>query len=187
MRKFNQDITIIGIVVFIMFIIASCSSMDDARAIAYVWVDSNCNSIPDANEVPLPGLCIWHGDSALSSPPRPDYCDIDSESVVSDTNGRWDAGLLWNRTCEDVYIFVRSPNYYQPTTDTVVRGCMAEFGFVRKGECPSASIMTPVELAILEAQELRESRICIALVITGFFAFLGLIIYPAFQGRKSEV
>ena len=52
--------------------------MVDAGATAYVWVDSNCNSIPDADEVPLPGVCIWHGDSALSSPPRPDYCDIDS-------------------------------------------------------------------------------------------------------------
>ena len=64
---------------------------------------------------------------------------------------------------------------------------MAEFGFVHKGECPTASIMTPVELAILESQELRERRVLLALAITGFFAFLGLIIYLAFQGRTPEV
>ena len=64
--------------------------------------------------------------------------------------GLWDSGLPWNRSCTDVYIFVRTPDGFQPTTDMVVNGCSAEFGFARSPACPKRAIRTPSDLVAHE-------------------------------------
>jgi hypothetical protein len=153
---------VVGMVILATLSLTACGLYvaGDAGAYAYTWEDTDCNGQPDEGEAPLQGVCVWYGDPVDSAIPQPDYCA--SEWSQTDSEGRWDGGLLWNRSCKAVYIFVETPNGFQPTTDTVVNDCFAEFGFAPALTCPERSIMTAADLAARE----RTIRVTIALALS---------------------
>jgi len=142
---------IVGVLALLVFMLTACDGVHDAGADANVWEDTNCNGQLDEDEPPLEGICIWHGNRADSLVPYSEYCT--SKGGQTNNKGRWSGGLLWNRKCTDVYIFVEIPDGFRPTTDVVVNDCFAEFGLAKMSNCPEISIRTPSDLI---AQQKRD-------------------------------
>lgn len=161
-----------GIIISVTLLLTACRPhFVDARAFARVWEDANCNGQPEEGEAPLQGVCVWFGDHADSPIPHSEYCD--NEWGQTDSRGLWDSGLLWNRSCTDVYIFVRTPDGFQPTTGIVVNGCSAEFGFARSLACPKRAIRTPADLVAHERKMQVFTNLAWVLVGSIVIALLG--------------
>ncbi len=101
----------------------------DGQASATTWLDSNANGIQDIDEKPLANVCIWSGYSPESG--IPEFLDPCKGHYQETTNeqGQWST-FLPGGGCDEVFVFVRVPEGYRPTTNLASNSCEAKFGFV---------------------------------------------------------
>jgi hypothetical protein len=140
----------------------------DAAAQASVWEDANCDGQRGEDEVPLYGVCVWAAGSPYSAVPQASYCAYSQGQTNS--QGYWSDFTQYYGGCGDIFIFIRTLDGFQPTTDTVVNDCVADFGLARSSTCPQRSIVTPADLVA----EQRRKRAITALALGAVVAAVGL-------------
>ena len=145
----------------------------DGQTSVTAWLDKNANGSKDTNEPPLSGVCIWAGyrpDSVIQE--YSDPCNF-SDSAVTDEQGNWDK-FLPGGSCDNFYVFAKSPDGYQPTTDLTSNGCSAQFGFVENGVTVSHKVLSINDFARQRTTVLWITRIGVGLfivVVAGFGTF----------------
>lgn len=142
---------------------------DDVASVT-AWQDKNANGIKDDDESPFPGVCIWYGyrpDSVIQN--HSDPCQF-SDNGVTDEQGNW-GQFLPGGNCEDIYVFAKPPNGYQPTTDLASNGCSAQFGFVENGVEVSHTVLSIDDFARRKITILWVNRIGIGLFIVAVASF----------------
>ena len=139
----------------------------DGQASVTAWLDKNANGLKETDEPPLPGVCVWYSyrpDSVDSVP-----CDF-SDYGVTDEQGNWVKFLPGGR-CDTVYVFVKAPNGYQPTSDSASDGCSAQFGFVENDVTVSHKILSINDFARRKITILWMTRICVGLFVVAVAGF----------------
>jgi hypothetical protein len=121
-------------------------AMCDASASATAWIDQNNNGLEDAGEIPLHGVCVWFELSSPLSTNIDQTGDCSTSSSRTDQQGVWGGGFLPGGNCSEIYIFVKPPTGYEPTTPVMVHGCIAQFGFVPTGSVPAKRLLSPDEI-----------------------------------------
>jgi len=125
--------------IFISLLVSCVSPHTDAGAYVYAWEDTNCNGIPETGEHPLEDVCVTL--AAGIDAPTPDIppggCDWEhglTEGGLTNSEGYWSSGIVAS-TCNEIYVVVRSPDGFHPTTPTVKNGCGIQFGFAKESSC----------------------------------------------------
>ena len=134
-RILRTDVLTILVLALTAFVVSGC--LGDSFGYGMAWEDLNCNSAQDSGEVPLAGVCIWIYSDATEPPPYREDCDGTNSEGISG----W--AFFAGASCGDIFVFAQAPDGFQPTTDTVVNDCYAEFGFAPVGVCPQRSGVTP--------------------------------------------
>lgn len=125
-------------------LLGGCMVFVDSLAVGSAWEDANCNGKRDAEEAPLAGVCVWSSRNPRAATPAPEDCN--TEDFQTEADGEF--GPWWHSgsACDEVFIFAQTPGGFQPTTDIVVKGCSADFGFARESTCPARPVLTQAEL-----------------------------------------
>jgi len=142
----------------------------DGQASVTAWLDKNANGVKDTGEPPLSGICIWYGyrpDSVIQD--YSDPCKF-SDYAVTDEQGNW-GKFLPGGSCDTIYVFAKTPDGYQPTTNLASDGCSAQFGFVKNGVTVSQKILSINDFARHKITMLWVTRICVGLFIIAVAGF----------------
>jgi hypothetical protein len=146
---------------------------------ATAWVDENGNGINDHGELPLAGVCIWSGETALAYRESSEDC-AKSENITLE-NGRWAGDLYGNN---DLYIFALPPDGYKSSTPPVVKGNDAEFGFV-SSNMPLKIQIEPMDVYV--QRFLDEDKQIELLTKIGISILLLLLTYVAWKVSEKVV
>lgn len=134
-----------------IILLSSCSV--DSVVDAYVWADTNCNGLPDPEEPPLSGVCVWWA-YGVDYIPGSQYCTQSINQTDSDGGFyRFVAGS----SCNDFYVVIQVPTGFEPTTDTIASGCQSSFGLAPESTCPKRTVRTQADL-IAEQKQQRQSQ-----------------------------
>lgn len=143
----------------------------DSWPFADAWVDTDCDGHRDRDEEPLPGVCVRSPTWLPDRPPSLEYCARDYSRT--DEEGSWSGGII-SGCFVDYYIVARTPEGFEPTTDTIVDNSMyGAFGFAPEGTCPQRSIATPESLTALRLAHTQRKAV---LVGFGIALLIGLIL-----------
>ncbi len=106
-----------------------------------VWEDADCDGSPDQEERRLAGICVWCADRSLAWRPEDTFCQQAENRTARDGWWSYRSGV-----CR--YVFLQTPEGFEPVTDTVV-GCTPGIfgprmvGFSRSSTCPRRGVLTP--------------------------------------------
>lgn len=131
------------------YLVAGC--MGDSFGYGSAWEDTNCDGDRDHGEAPLAGVCVWSSTHVDAPTPSREECATGHLQTDRDGWGGW--AFYAGASCADVFVFAGAPDGYQPTTDTVVNDCDAEFGFAAAGACPQRPIVTQSDLVARQARK----------------------------------
>lgn len=162
-------IGVLGALIIVATLSAGCFC--DSWPFADAWVDTDCDGHRDRDEEPLPGVCVRSPTWLPEGPPSLEYCAHHFNRT--DEEGSWFGGTI-SGCATDYYIVARTPEGFEPTTDTIVDNSMyAAFGFAPEGTCPQRSIATPESLTALRLAHTQRKAM---LVGFGVAVLIGLIL-----------
>ena len=138
----------------------------DGSAVITTWEDSNANGIRDEGENPLPNVCVWYGFNPENANRKNSANDCnDMYAQYTDDQGLGGDGFLPGARCDEIYEFAIPPFGYQPTTDMVVNGCNADFGFAETSTRLTHTIETVDDFVYKTTVKIWSQRIIIGLGI----------------------
>lgn len=138
----------------------------DGLASTTAWVDSNTNGIQDPDEKSLANVCIWYGYSPEAGSSLDSFCEFGSveNRNITDDEGKWGQFLPGGK-CSEVFIFAKTPEGFQATTNLASDGCNAKFGFVAQGVQVKQQILSVDEFIWQRTLFTWITRIIVGLVI----------------------
>jgi hypothetical protein len=138
--------------------------LGDGQASVTTWIDSNANGIQEIGEPPLANVCLWSGYNVISGVHvLVDPCEAEYHDATDD-RGAWGEFLPGGK-CEEYYVFVRTPDGYQATTDLGSNSCDAKFGFVPEDVLVKNGVRSVEEFVQRRIMLIWIERIIIGIII----------------------
>ena len=138
----------------------------------FSYIDLNGNGIHDAEEPPLPGVCLnrRYNLSTASEYIESFDCD-DNWHIKTDISGLWISDHPEsNISCKDTYIVAIPPDGYRSTNTPIDNFCDPEFGFVEDENLKVKNFISVDQYA--QIQHLKG--IGLAIVVIGFALLISI-------------